>query len=212
MTHFMPRSCFKISAMTVFGVPISAPSSLTVSHRSLLIAAKKVFNILRCSAYCRPSRMWTTFNRFSTIFEAFVPHFYLCRTHCIIPKSLLSHPSSFCGGMFKLNAKFDAYSLLYSLSHFECDDHTVHTLTQWHLLSSLTSTVKSSFTHVHSSPLFLAARLHQCNTNLYASYINNGWTFTEQTSYTHTMEYFSAIKKKEFLTSVTHGWTLRLLC
>ena len=94
--------------------------------------------------------------------------------------NLLNHPNSFCGEMFKLNAKFDAYSLLYSLSHFECDDHTVHTLTQWHLLSSLTSTVKSSFTHVHSSPLFLAARLHQCNTNLYASYINNGWVFSSR--------------------------------
>ena len=34
--------------------------------------------------------------------------------------------SSFPGGKFKLNAKFDADSLLYSLSHFECDGHTVH--------------------------------------------------------------------------------------
>ena len=41
--------------------------------------------------------------------------------------------------------------LLYSLSHFECDDHTVHMLTQWRLLPPLKSTVKSSlFTHVHS--------------------------------------------------------------
>ena len=48
---------------------------------------------------------------------------------------LLNHLNSFCGGMFKLNAKFGAESLLYSLSHFECDGHTVHTLTQWHLLS-----------------------------------------------------------------------------
>ena len=30
--------------------------------------------------------------------------------------------------MFKLNAKFDADSLLYSLNHFECDGHTVHML------------------------------------------------------------------------------------
>ena len=46
---------------------------------------------------------------------------------------LLNHPSSFCGRMFKLHTKFDADSLLYLLSHFECDDHTVHTLTQWRL-------------------------------------------------------------------------------
>ena len=32
--------------------------------------------------------------------------------------------------MFKLNAKFDADSLLYSLSHFECNSYTVHMLTQ----------------------------------------------------------------------------------
>ena len=47
--------------------------------------------------------------------------------------SLLNHPNNFCGGMFKLNTKFEAHLLLYSLSHFECDGHTVHTLTQWHL-------------------------------------------------------------------------------
>ena len=58
-------------------------------------------------------------------------------------------------GMLKLNAKFDADLLLYSLSHFECDGHTVHMLTQWCLPSLLTNTAESSlFTHacvpVHS--------------------------------------------------------------
>ena len=43
-------------------------------------------NILRCSACCRPSRMWITSNRFLTIFQASVPHFYSCCTHCIIPE------------------------------------------------------------------------------------------------------------------------------
>ena len=55
--------------------------------------------------------------------------------------SLLSHLNSFHGGMFKLNPKFDADLLLYSLNHFECDGHTVtcsfdgvycpHWLVQW---------------------------------------------------------------------------------
>ena len=67
---------------------------------------------------------------------------------------LLNYPNMFRGGMFKLNAKLDADSLLYSLSHFECDGHTVHMLTQQHLPPPLTSTVKLSlFTHafpVHS--------------------------------------------------------------
>ena len=49
--------------------------------------------------------------------------------------------------------------LPYSLGHFECDGHTVHMLTRWHLPPPLTSTVKLSlFTHAHSSPLSLAAR------------------------------------------------------
>ena len=65
--------------------------------------------------------------------------------------SLLHHPNSFREGMLKLNAKFDAHLLLYLLSHFECDGHREHMLTQWCLLSPLTSTVKLSlFTYAHS--------------------------------------------------------------
>ena len=97
---------------------------------------------------------------------------------------LLNHPNSFHRGMFNLNAKFDADLLLYSLSHFECDKHTVHMLTQCCLPPPLTSTVKSSlFTHAHSSPLSLAARLCQCLAN-HSHYNSNGWAFSRQTSYT----------------------------
>ena len=73
---------------------------------------------------------------------------------------LLSHQNSFHGVMFKLNAQLDADLLLYSLSCFECDGHTVFMLTQWCLLSLLTSTVRSSFMHTPSRPLSWAARLH----------------------------------------------------
>ena len=38
------------------------------------------------------------------------------------------------------------------------------------------------FTHVHSSRLSLAARLHQCCTN-HSCYINHGWIFSGQASY-----------------------------
>ena len=92
---------------------------------------------------------------------------------------LLNYPHSFCGGMFKLNVKFDADLLLYLLSHFECTGHTVHMLTQWHLLPLLTSTVKSLFTHAHSSPFSLTSRLHQCHIKC-SRYIDNGWTFSGQ--------------------------------
>ena len=95
--------------------------------------------------------------------------------------SLLNYPNNFHKGMFKLNAKFDADPLLYSLSHFECDGHTVHIFTQQHLPPPLTSTVKSSlFTHVHLSSLSFASRIHQCHTNCY-HFINNGWNFSIQT-------------------------------
>ena len=154
----------------------------TRSHRVSHLGCRGAeFNILRCSACCRSSRTWIIVNRFSTIFGAFVPHFHLCFTHCMIPERLLNHPNSFHGGMCKLNAKFDADLLLYSLSHFKCNSHTVHMLTQWHLPPPLTSTVKvSTFMHTHSSALPLAARLHQCSTNC-SCYINNGWAFSGQT-------------------------------
>ena len=96
---------------------------------------------------------------------------------------LLNHPNRFRRGMFKLNAKFDADSPLYSFTHFECDDHTAHMLTRWRLPPPQTSTVKSSlFTHVHSSPLSSAAMLHSCCAS-HSHCINNGWTFSRQTSY-----------------------------
>ena len=101
---------------------------------------------------------------------------------------LLHHLNSFHRGMFKLNIKFDTDSLLYWPRHVECDGHTVPMLTQQRLLPPLTSTVKSSlFTHSHSSPSSLAARLHECFES-HPHYINNGWTFSGQTSWIKTWE------------------------
>ena len=52
-----------------------------------------------------------------------------------------------------------------------------HWLVQWshHCL------LQSIAVHAHSSPLSLAARSHRCHTNR-SNYINNGWTFSGQTS------------------------------
>ena len=161
------------------------------SHSSPVFVERSpyTFNILRCPACCRPSRTCITFSRFSTIFEAFVSHFYLHCTHCITSESLLSHLNSFRRGMPKLNAKCDADSLLYLLSHFECNSHTVHMLTRRFLPSPPTSTAKSSlFMHAHSSPCSLAARLHQCHPN-HSYYTDNGWTFSGQISYTSIVEH-----------------------
>ena len=114
-TCFMPRACIKISDTVVFGIPSSASSSCSVSCQSLLIIAhtRSTFSGVLFAAGL--PECWITLNRFLTIFEAFVPHFYLCCTHCIVPQSLLNHLNSFHGGMFKFNAKFDAELLLYLL-------------------------------------------------------------------------------------------------
>ena len=188
-TRCMPRSWVKISD-TVF---LELPGQLLFSHCQSPIfvdCSLYTFNILRCSACSRPSRTWITFNTFLTIFEAFVPHIYLHWTHCIVPESLQNHLNSFCGEMFKLNAKFDADSLLYKLSHFECDGHTVHRLTQWCLPPPLTSTVKLSlFTHVHSSPLSFTARLHRCHA-IHFRCVNSGWNFSGRTFNEKTGFYF----------------------
>ena len=136
------------------------------------------FTKLRCS------NIWCLTKKLCMRCDAWVGVllWWCCQSPVAHGCGLLNHPNSFCREMFKLNTKFDASSLPYSLSHFECDDHTVHMLTQWRLLPPLTSTVKSSlFMHVHSSLLSLSASLHWCCTNC-PRCINNGWTFSGMTS------------------------------
>ena len=87
----------------------------------------------------------------------------------------LNHLNSFRGGMFKLNTKFNADLLLFSVilnamaTQYTCSLNGIYRLywlVQWSLI----------VTHAHSSPLSLAARLHWCHAN-HSHYINNGWTF-----------------------------------
>ena len=134
-----------------------------------------------------------------TIFEGFMTHFYLCCPHYIIPESLLNHPNSFLRGMFKLNTKSDADYLYYSLSRFECHSHTVHILTQCCPPHPLTSTVKLPlFTHVHFSPLSLAARLHQWCVNCSCDN-DSGWILSGQTSYVKkNMKNLAALKHRKY--------------
>ena len=54
--------------------------------------------------------------------------------------------------------------------------------------------------YAHSSSLSLAARLHRCGANC-SCYINNGWTFSRQTSYAST--YFYLL---QFLSSVSYNF------
>ena len=96
---------------------------------------------------------------------------------------IVYHLSIFHRGKFKLNTQSDPDLLLYLLSHFECDHHTVHMLTNGIYCPHWLSAVMSSlFTHAHSSPLSLASGSQWCRTN-HSRYINNGWTFSTQTLY-----------------------------
>ena len=108
-------------------------------------------------------------------------------------------------------------SLLQNLTQIHCSSHSFW---MWqphsrhaHSMASTTppaiSTVKSSFfTPTHSSPLSLAAKLHQCHTNC-SRYINNGWTFSRHTSYTvfsiHRIKFNSWIKHSKRLTITTNN-------
>ena len=79
---------------------------------------------------------------------------------------LLNHPNSSHGGMFQLNAKFNADSLLFYLlilnamaTQCTCLLNSIY-CPHW-----LVQCSRSFFTHAHPGPLSLAARLHRCHTN-----------------------------------------------
>ena len=99
-----------------------------------------------------------------------------------VAHGLLNHLKSFRREMFKLNAKVWCRSSLYLfILNVLATQYTCSLNGIYH--PPLTSTVKSSlFTHVHSSPLSLGARLHPCCAN-HSRCINNGWTFYGHPSY-----------------------------
>ena len=74
--------------------------------------------------------------------------------------------------------KFDADLLLCWLSHFKCDSHTVHMLTQWCLLPPLTSKVIIAHACIFQSTL-LGCQVIWCHAN-HSLYFD--WTFSIQTS------------------------------
>ena len=72
-----------------------------------------------------PKTLWDVMHEWVCFPDEAVNH--QLPTNC----GLLNHLNCFHRGTLKLNTNFDADPLLYSLSHFECDGHTVHMLTQW---------------------------------------------------------------------------------
>ena len=150
----MPRSCIKISDTVVLGIPGSASSSRTVSSWFLLIAA-----LIR-----------STFS--GVLLVAGLPKHGSLLTDSQSPLKCFCH-SFICAALIALSRKAfwviqivsteECSSLMQNLMQICCSNcsvisnttgHTVHMLTQRHLLPSLTSAVKLSlFTYVHSSPL-----------------------------------------------------------
>ena len=120
MTRFIPRSYVKISDTVVFGIPRSASSSHTVSYTSLLIVARIHSTFLGVLLVAGLPECGSL-SVFSAVFGAFVPHFYLHCTHCVIPERLLNHPNSFQGGVFRLNTNLMQICCSPHSSHFECD-------------------------------------------------------------------------------------------
>ena len=99
-----------------------------------------------------------------------------------VPHKQLNHLNIFCGGMFKLNAKFDVDSLFYLLSHlnvtatqYTCTLNSIYFapwLVQWSRYCS--------FMRIPVHYPWLPGYISGANCS---HYINNGWTFSRQTSY-----------------------------
>ena len=183
---------FKVGTLgphTVFPITISCPLYFLESHGGSEISLlSKVILVLGKARSCRALNLGCMGAESPGWFDVSPKHcmrcdawasvslWWSCQSPVAHSCGLLNHPNTFPRDMFKLNVKHEAQSLFYLFRHFECDNHTVHMLTQWCLLPPLTSTVKSwLFMHVHSSPLSLAMKLHQCHIK-HSCNINNGWT------------------------------------
>ena len=146
-----------------FWNPNSVSSPHTVSRQSLLIAARTHSTSSGVLLVAGP------FNSFSTIFEVYVPHFYL---HCTILQLIALSLKAFwitwivsageCSSLTKNMMQIGCSTHC----HFECNSPTVDKLTQQCLLPPLTSRMKLPlFMHAHSSPLSFAPMLHWCHTS-----------------------------------------------
>ena len=164
----MPQSPSKVGwDLTQFSQsPSDAPSYFPESHQwSEISSLSKVVLVLGKARSCRAPNLGCSGAESSVRFDVLLKHsaqdVTYKQTCCRDEAANHQLPNNFCEGTLKLNAKFDADFLLYLVSYFECNGHTVHMITRRCLWPPLTITVKLSlFLHVHSSPLSFAARLH----------------------------------------------------
>ena len=115
--YFMPRSCVKILDTAVLGIPRSTSSSHTVRRWSLWIASHT------CSTFSGVLLVAGLPEHGSLSTDSGPSLKFLCHTFFCVALIALSlkafwkwlrqiSTSSFCEGMFKFNAKFDADLLL----------------------------------------------------------------------------------------------------
>ena len=149
--HQLPTAAsVKISDTVVLGIPRSASSPHTVSRWSVLIAARTRSTFAGALPVAGlPEHGSLSMDSWPSLKHVCLTLLCAALTASSLKAFWMNHLNSLHRGMFKLNAKFDADSLLYSLSHFECNGHTVHTLTQWFPPPPLTSTVKLSLFNMH---------------------------------------------------------------
>ena len=82
--------------------------------------------------------------------------------------------------------------------------HTIHMFTQWHILPPWLVQWSCHCLHtVHSSPLSLTAMLHWRHGS-HCCFINNGFTFSGQTSYLSSFNSFQNLRRSLLLLPEDH--------
>ena len=172
----MPRFCIKISDTVVFGVPRSACTSRTVSRWNSLIATgtRSIFSGSLLVAGLPECESLPTDS------QPFLKHF----CHTFICATLIALSPKAFWIIWTVTAE-ECSNLMQNWMHFHCSTCSV-------ILNAMATQYTCSLNGVyrsrwlvqwsHHCSLPLAARLCQCHTN-HSHYINNGLTFSGQTSY-----------------------------
>ena len=132
MAHFMPRSCIKISDTVVFGISRSVSGSHIVAHLCWL----QPVHVQHSQVFC----LWQAFPNVDH-FPQILDHLWSVCATFICAALTASSPKAFwiiqivsteeCSSSMQKLIRFVALlAHIFLLSHFECNGHTVHMLTQ----------------------------------------------------------------------------------
>ena len=180
--------------------PSAAPSYFHESHwRSEISSLSKVILVLGKARSCRAPNLGGRGLGHTSglmLYQKNSEH-NVMHEQALCPEEVANHqlPIAAAFWIIPIVSREECSSLMQNMMQIDCSTHSVilSVMTTQYTCSlngiypppPRTSIVRSSlFTHVHSSPLSLAARSHGCHANC-SSYINNGWTFSRQTLYGH---------------------------